>query len=134
MNVPADETGDCDNIPTAPTVTATDNCDISGVSPLLWINEIHYDNVGGDVGEFVEVAGAAGMDVSGAIYSSPIGKINSGPVTTFNEYSIVSENRCYPLPESVPSQQGVLLGCALPTGIGMVNKHAQCCELPQFIV
>jgi cysteine-rich repeat protein len=30
-----------------------------------WINEIHYDNVGGDQNEFVEVAGPAGLDLSG---------------------------------------------------------------------
>lgn len=30
-----------------------------------WINELHYDNAGGDVGEFVEVAGPAGLDLSG---------------------------------------------------------------------
>lgn len=31
----------------------------------VFINEFHYDNVGGDVGEFVEIAGTAGTDVSG---------------------------------------------------------------------
>ena len=31
---------------------------------LTWINEIHYDNRGIDVGEFVEIAGAAGTDLS----------------------------------------------------------------------
>lgn len=43
-----------------------------GVSALLgtnvsavWINEIHYDNAGGDTGEFVEIAGEAGTDVTG---------------------------------------------------------------------
>lgn len=31
----------------------------------VWINEFHYDNTGSDTGEFVEVAGAAGTDLSG---------------------------------------------------------------------
>ena len=31
----------------------------------VWINEIHYDNTGGDVGEFVEIAGTAGTDLTG---------------------------------------------------------------------
>lgn len=31
----------------------------------VWINEIHYDNAGTDVGEFVEVAGDAGTSLSG---------------------------------------------------------------------
>ena len=46
-------------------------CALAGFSfsPLchasVWINEIHYDNVGSDTGEFVEVAGAAGTDLTG---------------------------------------------------------------------
>ena len=31
----------------------------------LWINEIHYDNTGADAGEFVEVAGRAGLVLDG---------------------------------------------------------------------
>lgn len=31
----------------------------------VFINEFHYDNVGGDTGEFVEVAGPAGTDLTG---------------------------------------------------------------------
>ena len=30
----------------------------------LWINEIHYDNTGTDTGEGIELAGAAGVDLS----------------------------------------------------------------------
>ena len=30
-----------------------------------WINEFHYDNGGSDVGEFIEVAGPAGLDLAG---------------------------------------------------------------------
>lgn len=30
----------------------------------VWINEVHYDNAGTDTGEFVEVAGVAGTDLS----------------------------------------------------------------------
>lgn len=33
-------------------------------SPIAWINEFHYDNVGTDVGEFIEIAGPAGLDLS----------------------------------------------------------------------
>ncbi len=31
----------------------------------VFINELHYDNAGGDIGEFVEIAGPAGTDLSG---------------------------------------------------------------------
>jgi hypothetical protein len=33
-------------------------------SPVVWINEIHYDNVGTDANEFIEVAGTTGVDLS----------------------------------------------------------------------
>lgn len=36
--------------------------DIIAVEP--WINEFHYDNMGQDVGEFVEIAGPSGLDLS----------------------------------------------------------------------
>ncbi|TDF34938.1 endonuclease I [Alteromonadaceae bacterium M269] len=34
-------------------------------STEVWINELHYDNNGSDTGEFVEVAGTAGTNLSG---------------------------------------------------------------------
>jgi len=50
--------------------TATDNCTPLPIIPLtaagqVFINEFHYDNTGGDVGEFIEIAGPAGTDLSG---------------------------------------------------------------------
>jgi len=36
-----------------------------GGGTVVWINEFHYDNSGGDTGEFVEVAGTAGTDLAG---------------------------------------------------------------------
>ncbi|MCB0651638.1 MAG: HYR domain-containing protein, partial [Saprospiraceae bacterium] len=39
----------------------TDNCT---ATCEVWINELHYDNTGTDVGEFIEVAGPAGTDLS----------------------------------------------------------------------
>lgn len=52
----------------------------------VWINEFHYDNAGGDVGEFVEIAGAAGFDLAGwqiALYNgNPAQRATYGaPVT-----------------------------------------------------
>jgi len=47
-------------------------------------------------------------------------KINSGRVTTFSNFSIVSENRVVKLPKGISAKIGVLLGCALPTGAGMI--------------
>lgn len=66
-----------------------------------------------------------GLNVGGAVYRSPIGAINSGAVTTFSEYTIVSENRCYPLPANISMKEGVLLGCALPTGMGIIKNQVK---------
>ncbi|WJG10601.1 zinc-binding dehydrogenase [Aliiglaciecola sp. LCG003] len=67
-----------------------------------------------------------GIDAGGTVYQSPIGKINAGAVTTFSQLSVVSENRCYLLPDNISLREGVLLGCALPTGMGMVNNQINC--------
>ncbi len=50
--------------------TATDNCASGMSAPLtaagqIFINEFHYDNISTDVGEFIEIAGPAGTDLSG---------------------------------------------------------------------
>ncbi|MEL6863554.1 MAG: hypothetical protein AAFP19_04000, partial [Bacteroidota bacterium] len=57
QTLPVDVTVECDAIPTAEVLTASDNCVM--LEPVIFINEIHYDNTGGDVNEFIEVAGTA---------------------------------------------------------------------------
>jgi hypothetical protein len=42
--------------------------DTDGCSLNLWINEIHYDNTDPDVGEGIELAGAAGIDIGGFVF------------------------------------------------------------------
>ena len=66
-----------------------------------------------------------GLDAGATIYSSPNEQINSGAVTTFSDFSIVSENRCYLLPDGIPMDEAVLLGCAVPTGAGIVMNEIQ---------
>jgi len=61
-----------------------------------------------------------GKDVGGAKYKLGKNEINSGAVTTFSTYTIVSENRLVPLPSGIPKDVAVLFGCALPTGAGIV--------------
>ena len=51
--------------------------------------------------------------------------INAGGVTTFSEYSVVSENRCVSLPEGVPLDVASLFGCAVLTGAGIVTNTIQ---------
>src|SRR5690606_13673636 len=51
-------------------------------SPEIWINEFHYDNSSTDVGEFIEIAGPAGTDLS--LYSL---ELYSGALGT--DYDII---------------------------------------------
>lgn len=46
--------------------------------------------------------------------------INAGPITTFSNYSVVSENRVVLKPDGLDMDVAVLFGCALATGSGMV--------------
>lgn len=61
-----------------------------------------------------------GMDAPGAKYEHCGRIINSGPVTTFSNYTVVSENRLVKKPKRLSFEEAVLFGCALPTGMGMV--------------
>jgi S-(hydroxymethyl)glutathione dehydrogenase/alcohol dehydrogenase len=52
-------------------------------------------------------------------------EILSGKVTTFSEYSIVSENRVTPVPFDTPNDLTALLGCALSTALGVIKGAAR---------
>jgi len=66
---------------------------------------------------------SSGVEAPGAIYYNNEKVVNSGAVTTFSNYSIVSENRLVKKPEDIPFHTAILLGCALPTGAGMVQNQ-----------
>ncbi len=64
---------------------------------------------------------ASGIDGGPTQYTGPNGEIiNSGAVTTFSSYSVISENRLVLKPPNTPMDLAVLYGCALPTGAGLV--------------
>ncbi len=50
--------------PSAFTLTITDNDTPPAAGGLVWVNEINYNTPGTDSNEFIEVAGAAGTDLS----------------------------------------------------------------------
>jgi S-(hydroxymethyl)glutathione dehydrogenase/alcohol dehydrogenase len=60
-------------------------------------------------------------------------KLNSGWVTTFNEYAVVSENRLTPIPKDFDLGLAALFGCAVTTGLGVINNNAEL-KLGQSIV
>ncbi|MDB3986541.1 zinc-binding dehydrogenase [Pseudomonadales bacterium] len=69
----------------------------------------------------------AGRDLPGiGLNSSQHEKIGGGPVTTFSEYTYVSENRCTSVPDDIDLRSIYpLLGCALPTAFGAISREAR---------
>ena len=63
-----------------------------------------------------------GIEAGGAVYDLDGKRVNAGGVTTFQRHAVVSENRLSRLPEELPMDLGVLLGCAAPTGMGAVTN------------
>jgi S-(hydroxymethyl)glutathione dehydrogenase / alcohol dehydrogenase len=52
-------------------------------------------------------------------------RVNAGWVTTFNEYSIVAENRVTPVADDTDPEVAALFGCAVTTGFGVVTNNAR---------
>ncbi len=52
-------------------------------------------------------------------------RINSGWVTTFNEYAVVSENRLTVIPKESDFVVATLFGCVATTGVGVILNKAK---------
>ena len=78
-----------------------------------------------DIGDEVILTWIKGMgaDAGGCVYQSDLGTINSGAVTTFSQYSVVSENRLFKNTENIPEDIAPFFGCAVPTGSGLILKN-----------
>jgi S-(hydroxymethyl)glutathione dehydrogenase/alcohol dehydrogenase len=67
-----------------------------------------------------------GMESSPPVYTDMDGhSVGAGWVTTFNDYAIVSENRITKIDNDIPFEIAALMGCAVTTGLGLVNNEAQ---------
>jgi S-(hydroxymethyl)glutathione dehydrogenase/alcohol dehydrogenase len=64
-----------------------------------------------------------GLEGGGVQYEHEHRTFNAGGVTTFNDHAVVSENRLVRLPEGIPMDVGVLFGCAIPTGAGIITNE-----------
>jgi S-(hydroxymethyl)glutathione dehydrogenase / alcohol dehydrogenase len=51
--------------------------------------------------------------------------VNAGWVTSFNESAVVSENRLTVIPPDVDFEVAALMGCAVTTGLGVVNNDVR---------
>lgn len=67
----------------------------------------------------------AGADVSGGSYYCEGGGVTSGPIHTFCEEAVLSENRVTAVPEDTPDELVALLGCALSTALGLCENEAK---------
>lgn len=75
-----------------------------------------------------------GLEGGGCQYTSGEEKVNSGPISTFLSLTVVSENRIIPVPKELPLREMALLGCALPTGAGVVFNQLQLAKGSSFVV
>ena len=66
-----------------------------------------------------------GADVPSTIYHSIESPVNSGAIGTFMKKTVISENRLVPIPKEVPLIEAALLGCAIPTGAGIILNNAK---------
>jgi S-(hydroxymethyl)glutathione dehydrogenase / alcohol dehydrogenase len=66
-----------------------------------------------------------GIQAETASYQWNGRKVNSGWVTTFSDYSIVSENRLTVIPADFDMKLAPLFGCAVTTAMGVINNDAQ---------
>lgn len=67
---------------------------------------------------------AEGVNAASSIYFAGTKKINAGPVTTFLNYTLASENRVVPIRKDMPLDKAALIGCSFATGAGAVLNTA----------
>jgi S-(hydroxymethyl)glutathione dehydrogenase/alcohol dehydrogenase len=66
-----------------------------------------------------------GADVPSTLYRDGTTTVNSGAISTFMRHTITCENRVVPLAGDMPLREAALLGCAVPTGAGIVFNAAK---------
>ena len=68
----------------------------------------------------------SGHDVPSTQYFRKDGSVvNSGAISTFLTRAVISENRFVPITREMPLREAALLGCAFPTGAGIVTNTAK---------
>ncbi len=60
-----------------------------------------------------------GYDIPSSIYKHNNMTVNSGAISTFMKFAVVSENRLVKIPK-ISMKSASLLGCAIPTGSGII--------------
>ncbi len=75
-------------------------------------------------GDYVALSWIQGSGLEGGPkqYKNGSQMINAGAVTTFSEYSVVSENRVTKISKKIPPDIASIIGCAVVTGMGIINN------------
>ena len=100
----------------------------------VFINELHYDNVGGDVGEKIELSGAAGVDLSGwslVLYNGS----RSLPYSTIDLVGVFDDqqNGMGVLAFDAPRfQNGNASGRGSPDGVALVDDMASAIQFLSY--
>jgi S-(hydroxymethyl)glutathione dehydrogenase/alcohol dehydrogenase len=77
----------------------------------------------------------AGLNAENAIYKDSNQEIvNSGKITTFSNYSVISENRIFLAPVGFSDRFLALFGCALLTGGGMALKYGDSSSIKRICI
>lgn len=78
-------------------------------------------------GDYVALSWIKGSGIQSKTptYSKGDKKINAGWITTFQEYTLASENRVTKISADIKPDVASLLGCAVSTGFGSVVNHAK---------
>ncbi|HEY4495237.1 MAG TPA: alcohol dehydrogenase catalytic domain-containing protein [Candidatus Paceibacterota bacterium] len=64
-----------------------------------------------------------GLEAPSVKYQGDKDVVNAGACSTFTEYAVISENRLIKIPVAVELIFASLLGCAIPTGAGIVDHY-----------
>lgn len=104
---------------------ATDSC-FATVDP--WINEFHYDNDSGDTGEFVEIAGLAGTNLTNWRVISYNGATGATDDTVFLGGTIPDQDGCM----GVLDFDFVGLQNGAPDGMALVDPSNQVIEFISY--
>ena len=75
-----------------------------------------------------------GLDAPSSTYRAGSLTVNSGAISTFLQKAVISENRLIPIPKTLPMREAALLGCAIPTGAGVVFNEMQVKEGNSLVV
>ena len=66
-----------------------------------------------------------GIDAGGSVYDWNGKAVNAGPITTFQQYAVLSENRVTKVPPDTDFELCCLLADTLTTGFGVINNDAK---------